>query len=322
MRAALAVTAVLLLAGCGGNVDERVTAASGPIQATEPPPPIVAIDEPAPEMVEWFLHEWGPASDDDPNSVRESCDIILGDSQDDEDADEDGCAPPTPEEREQIARITEQWRTAVEPAPDSPARSVARLELTTGGRAVFVAWRNRAGELCITTQIEDSDGSSGGGGPRGPCVPWERDCEAICVWAEGGGPGEETQRYVLTGLVPSTGELLRVTLAGGAVRTFPLTGPMIRDSERRVVMIELGPRNWRRVELVRDGDVAATAEMPPLQVASEECWDQVGPEPVADDEVDAWLARVDSCVSASMRSDPGWPSGWAGMPAVPVPASP
>jgi len=83
--------------------------------------------------------------------------------------------------------------------------------------------------------------------------------------------------YVLSGTVSRDAEAIRVTVAGGMTATYPLVGPTVLDSDRRVFLLELGVNDWRRLELIRGGAVAATAQMPEFTVAYEDCIDTIGP---------------------------------------------
>jgi len=326
VRAALAAGAVLLVAGCGGNVDERSAAAEERVVLTEAAPPITAIDGPAPEGVEWSLKAELSSPDttnDDTSSdgvhfyLDCGVSVPMDDSEGTQSHEFTECPPPTPEEIEEGRRIEEQWRKAIEPAPGTRPRSVASLSLSDGGRALFVLWRNLAGELCTQTEIEDAEGVGSGGAPSGPCLPKALGCDEVCVDSQGGGPG-----YVLTGLVPADGEAARVTLAGGATRTFPLQGPIVRGTERRVLMMELGERNWRKLEVIRAGNVMATAEMPAFMAVAEDCQAQAEPFPTFEDDVlddeafREWSDGVSSCIRTRL------PLGWEGSFEVRSPLTP
>jgi hypothetical protein len=129
VRTALAVGAVLLLGGCGGNVDERPAATGPPIVATEPPPPITAIDEPAPELVEWSLNAMfsEPITDDDKNENTKAADITVdcatstsigGSTEDESEETTADCPPPlTAEQSEELRQMQKTWRAALSPAP-------------------------------------------------------------------------------------------------------------------------------------------------------------------------------------------------------------
>jgi hypothetical protein len=333
VRTALAVGAVLLLVGCGGNVDERPAATGPPIVATEPPPPITAIDEPAPELVEWSLNAMfsEPITDDDKNENTKAADITVdcatstsigGSTEDESEETTADCPPPlTAEQSEELRQMQKTWRAALSPAPGTHPRSIAELPLTTGGRAVFVTWRNSAGELCTETETE-TDGGGGGGSPSGPCLSagFGLECGQMCVASSGSG-GAEGLQYLLTGLVPAGGEAARVKLAGGAIRTFPLTGPVIPGSGFRALMIELGRRDWRSLELIENGRVTERTEMPAAQAAMEDCMDETPG--VGDEADDVWDQRVTACLRSKIPvgSLDGSSFG-VRIPAVPVESSP
>ena len=166
---------------------------------------------------------------------------------------------------------------------------------------LFIVWRNAAGELCTDVEEQSPDGSRGGGGPGGPCVPSNQTCADVCV--ESGGEGDIGEiRYLLTGFVPTEGDSLRVTLAGGAVRSYPLNGPVVAGTGRRVVMLELGRRDWRRVEVFRGDRLLATQDLSAYMVSFEDCEDEAGPMPIPSSEDDPALKEYEQALDACLRA--------------------
>ena len=171
------------------------------------------------------------------------------------------------------------------PAPGHEPRTIATLPLADGGTASLTAWTTASGALCWQVDAEHAGGGGGGGGPHGPCqdapdpkVPGAPPCDAFCLSSSGSGDGQGPATYVLAGTVPADAEALRVTLEGGAVATYPLTGPAIDGLvDRRVFMLELGTHDWRTLELIRDGAVARTVQMPAEEAAFEDCSKKIGP---------------------------------------------
>jgi len=151
--------------------------------------------------------------------------------------------------------------------------------------------------LCWEADQASPDGS-GGAGPSGPCVeqaqaaypepvsssmPSSRPCAAICLSSDSETRDDGTDVYFLAGTVEPNAEAIRVTVAGGATATYPLNGPTVLDTGRRIFMLELGTRDWRKLELIRGGAVAATSTMPAYVAAFEDCVAQIGTPPVPQD---------------------------------------
>jgi len=308
VRRLCALAAVFVLAGCG-TASQR--AGSGaPVVPDAPAPPIEAADEAPPEDATFFLEmDSGQADSSSGDSatavgINEYCAVIWSDAAG---GDRQDCGPPTPEQEAQARAEERQYEQAIRPAPDSPPRVVARLATT-----VFIAWRNLAGALCWETYADDG----GAVGPGGPCrpSPGEADCAAICLQPDDEGTGDgSVHAYVLGGTVAAGAEALRVTQAGGATATYPLVGPTVRGSDARVFMLELGAHDWRKLELVRGGAVAATQTMPSFEAASEDCGDKIGPMPVPADGADeqagmdalrAYSDELSACVRASGATFP------------------
>jgi hypothetical protein len=197
----------------------------------------------------------------------------------------------------------QRYFDSIRPAPDSPPRVVAKLALRDGGQGLFIAWRNGSGSLCWQVEEQHPD-NGGGGGPAGPCAD-VHGCDAICL--NSGASGIPTD-WMLTGTVAADADELRVTRADGAVVTYPLAGPVLPDSSSRVFMLELGRSDWRKLELVRDGAVVETANMPAAQAVWEVCLDRIGPMPMHPPNADmeamkasqrAYSDQMSACVGAS-----------------------
>jgi hypothetical protein len=207
----------------------------------------------------------------------------------------------TPDDQAVAAEQAQVWLTAVTPAPGSEPRTVAKLTLSSNGVLRFIVWHNAAGELCTDIEEDSPDGSGGGGGPGGPCIPGHPNCGKVCVDSTAEGDIGDLL-YVLTGFVPSDGDSVRVTFRGGAVRMYPLNGPVV-GTDRRVFMLELGRQDWRRVEVFRGDRLLAAEDLPAYLAAYEDCEDKVGPMPIPDTEDDpalkAYEQALDSCLSAA-----------------------
>jgi hypothetical protein len=322
MRFVAGVAAALLLAGCGSAVQS----AGAPVVADTTAPPLTAVDEAPPEDVLWWIqeefppHPTGSSSTDQSGGLNQVCIASVGvdwassgTAAPPAGAMEKPCPEPTPEELAKMVAEERRYHEAIRPAPDSPPRVVAKLALQDGGEELFTAWHNGAGELCWQVDEVTTDGSSGGG-PNGPCVDAQLPatgmdvprCATICL-ASGTTSDSNVSRYVLTGTVAADADALRITRAGGAVITYPLSGPIV-GGERRVFMVELGTNDWRKLELVRDGDVVATEKMPAFMAAYEDCEHSVGPMPQpapnADaqpmlDSMRAYSRQIDACVRTS-----------------------
>jgi len=122
---------------------------------------------------------------------------------------------------------------------------------------------------------------------------------------ESGGDGNvDETRYTLTGFVPSEADSVRVTLAGGAAKGYPLNGPVVEGTTLRVLMLELGHRDWRRVEVFRGQELIAAEDLPAAMVSFEDCEEKAGPMPMPSSEDDpalkAYEQTLDECLRATM----------------------
>jgi hypothetical protein len=294
------VVVALVLCGCG-TVGQRNAVRAAPLAELEPAPPIVAVDEPAPDGVLWFLDS---NFDSNSPSLNEICVQDGADSAGHGSTDE--CPPMTPEQEAQAREQQKEWDDAVRPAPGTAPRTVARLTLSNDATVRFVVWHNAAGELCTDIEEDSPDGSGGGGGPGGPCIPGH-PCGEVCVDSTGSGDlGDLT--YYLTGFVPSEADSVRITLKGGTAKMYPLNGPVVDGTDRRVLMVELGRQDWRRIEAFRGDRLVAAQDLPAYLVAYDDCDEQVGPMPTPTSENDpaleAYNQKLEACLSARLPSGP------------------
>jgi hypothetical protein len=157
----------------------------------------------------------------------------------------------------------EARQDAIRPAPGSPPRIVAELR----GRALLLAWRDRANLLCLrATRLPQ-----GGGSIFGPCVQSDVPCADICLRSDGEGVSRASIEYLLAGTVRRDATALRITRSREAATQYPLRGPIVRGTDRRVFMLDLGRHDWRRLELFRGDAVVAVQAMPEWQAAAEDC---------------------------------------------------
>jgi hypothetical protein len=222
---------------------------------------------------------------------------------------------PTAAQLAQFRAELETRRAAIELAPGSSPRLVARLPLAGGGNALFVAWHNRDGLLCTETQIVDASGGGGGGGASGPCSGTDqgtRHCAALCLASDGAGSDMAHETWVLSGTVAADADSLDVTTSDGATAEYPLTGPVLDGGDRRVFMLELGKTDWRKLTLLRGGRVVDELAMPAFMAATEDCTAKTGPMPppkppatpgsapvVPAAEMQAWKTSFEACVTAT-----------------------
>ena len=286
MRRPLVGAAALVLAGCGaGTSASRHGSAGAPVLPDAPAPAIVSVSEPAPDWLQHLLQpEPSPAGSVASQGTAQFC-FAFGSS--DGSSSSDCSGTPTPEQRARFEAQQKAWREAVALEPGSTPRVVATLPLAGDGTASFTAWTAAGGTPCWATDVEFG-GGGGGGGPAGPCsrLPSAEGaallapCDALCLDSSAGGSSEESETYALAGTVPADADALRVTLAGGAATTYPLSGPLFPGvADRRIFLLELGDRDWRTLELVRGGAVVRTVAMPKMQAAIEDCRAQIGPPP-------------------------------------------
>ena len=112
----------------------------------------------------------------------------------------------------------------------------------------------------------------GGGTPVfGPCVGDDRadPCTALCLVSSGTGD-RSSVRYLLAGIVSRDATALRITTAHTRT-TYPLQGPVLAGTNRRVFMLELGHDDYRVLELLRGASVVDSRSLPVWQAVVEDC---------------------------------------------------
>ena len=292
MRRFLGLAGVIVIAGC-------VTAAgqSGAPVTVAAAPPIVALDEPPPAGVQDLVSLT--------QSSSASSQILVFTSGVDSGTDtlSAGSASTTPTGTQMAAMRTQLQaeRAAIEPAADSPPRTIASLSLGNGGTAFFTVWHDNAGLLCSETDTLDAQGSGGGGGTDGPCIgsiPGAAGCTALCLGTSGGGESAADMGWVLSGTVDAGADALDVTTADGATVEYPLTGPVV-DRNRRVFLLDLGGQGWKTLVLLRNGQVIDKTAQPPSILALEQCETSAGPAPAPPQGMGAWKAALQSCLTGS-----------------------
>ena len=73
--------------------------------------------------------------------------------------------------------------------------------------------------------------------------------------------------YLVSGLVASEADDLRITLDDGQVEDVALTGPVVPGFPKyRVLMLGLGGAQYRRLELRREGKVIAEENVPHAKI--------------------------------------------------------
>jgi hypothetical protein len=277
VRAALILCSVLALSACGSSSKSSQPAETQPAD-TQPsisvPPEIEAIDEPAPDA--GFKMP--------PDDVGSSSTLCLGD------------CPPTPDHAEKFRRMEEEFEQAVQPAKGTEPRAIARLRLTARGptaRARLVAWRNQSDKVCIETEVEDQDSGSSDG-PSGPCVP-ESHCKEICLGLSGDGSGSAL-RYLLSGIVASEADTVRMTLDDGRVVEYRLGGPIVPGfDEYRVFMLDLGRDLDQRLELRRGDKTIAEEKRSPVEIRMMRC-DEDFPPVLPTQDSQGRRSQLDDCV--------------------------
>jgi hypothetical protein len=213
-------------------------------------PPVRAVDAPPPDAVAGLLDaELGVVQSGGGISVTL-----------------DAVCTPSPCTARDVRRMKAQvaeHRDRIRPAPGTSPRTVAELH----GKDLLIAWRNRASQLCLeATRVQ------GGGTPVfGPCVGDDRadPCTALCLVSSSTGD-RSSVRYLLAGTVSGDATALRITTARTRT-TYPLQGPVLAGTNRRVFMLELGHDDYRVLELLRGASVVDSRSLPVWQAAVEDC---------------------------------------------------
>lgn len=256
-RAFVLLCTVLALSACGSSKGSQPAEK----QEVAAPPAIEAIDEPAPDAG----FEMPP---DDVGSS--SAYLCFGDESTTAIPEED--CKPTPDQAEKFRRMAKEFEQAVQPAKGTEPRAIARLRLPArapNAVARLDAWRNQSDKLCIETEVEDESGGSSDG-PSGPCVP-DSPCDKICLSLSASGSGSAS-RYLLSGILASEADTLRMTLDDGRVVDYGLTGPVVPGfPEYRVFMLDLGPDLDQRLELRRDDKTIAEEKRSPIEIKMMRC---------------------------------------------------
>jgi hypothetical protein len=260
-RAFVLPCAVLALSACGSSKGSQPAEEQ---QAAAAPPAIEAIDEPAPEA----------GLEMPPDDVGSSSTYFCSGQEGINPAD----CKPTPDQAEKLRRMDEEFEQAAKPAKGTEPRAIARLRLTARGptaSARLIAWRNQSDKLCFGTEEKDEDGGSTNGA-SGPCVP-DSPCKQICLDLSGSGSGAAT-RYLLSGVVTSEADTLRMTLDDGRVVDYGLTGPLVPGfHEYRVFMLDLGRDLDQRLELRRDDKTIAEEKRSPAEIRLMRCDEDIPP---------------------------------------------
>jgi hypothetical protein len=326
VRLLLGLAAVLVLAGCGAGTGGPGAPGgqSAPAVPVQPAPPIVPLDEAPPAEVTRMLDEELaplPADFGKQGAAGSSSVTFLWAVGTQGPGGPTSTSTPTPAQIAEARRQFDAHREKLEPAPGSSPRAVARLPLADGGDTLFIAWHNRDGLLCTYTNTADA-GGGGGGGAAGPCEGDQQgtQCADVCLASSGTGTNTSAERWVLTGTVPADADALDVTTADGATAEYPLTGPVL-DGDRRVFLLELGAHDWRKLGLVRGGQVVDETTMPAAEAAGEDCNEKVGPMPMpptisatgAPVEQTGAMKAYDAAFQACLAASGAFP----GLPVVP-----
>jgi hypothetical protein len=261
VRGVLILCSVLVLSACGSS-----SKSSQPVEKPQSTTPaaIEAIDEPPSVGLEMPPEDAGSSSTylclgDEGETTAEDC-------------------KPTPDQAEKFRRMEEEFEQAVKPAKGTEPRAIAQLRLPARGptaHARLVAWRNQSDKLCIETEVEDENGGSSDG-PSGPCVP-DSHCNKICLGRSASGLGHAS-RDLLSGVVASEADTLRVTLDDGRVVDYGLTGPLVPGfPEYRVFMLDLGRDLDQRLELRRDDKTIAEEKRSPIEIKMMRCEEDFPP---------------------------------------------
>ncbi|HEX7526055.1 MAG TPA: hypothetical protein VF327_07080 [Gaiellaceae bacterium] len=318
MRLLAGLVAVLVLAGCGAMAG-RSGAPAAPAGRVAVAPPIQAVDEAPPEQVQRVLdYEFAPLPADFGETSSSGTTVWLTlvgvDSLSAGGSSTEISTTPTPAQIATFRAELDARRAAIEPAPGSSPRLVARLPLAGGGNAFFVAWHNHEALLCFETQVAYDPNGGGGGGASGPCAATEQSaphCAALCLTSDGAGSNMADETWVLSGTVAPDADAIDVTTSAGTTAEYPLTGPLIAGGDRRVFMLELGKADWRKLVLLRGGRVVDESTMPAMVAASEDCMGKLGPMPppkppeapgaqiTSPPEMHAWQSSFRQCLTAS-----------------------
>jgi hypothetical protein len=240
LRAVLILCSVLVLSACGSSSKSSQPAATEP--QSKVPPAIEKIDEAAAVPV---------------LTATEFC------------QGSDGRCQPSPDEAERLSN-------AMAPANGATAKGIAELPLSARGpnaRARLIAWKGRSGDLCLETEVQDGNVASLRHA-SGPCV--RTDCKRLCVSVVGTGTSGAPQ--LLSGVVDSKADELRVTYDDGRVVPYGLTGPLVPGFPGyRVFMLDLGRSLYQRLELRLSDKDLAEETLSRAQIQLLRCGEQTPP---------------------------------------------
>ena len=156
-------------------------------------------------------------------------------------------------------------RLALEPAPGSGPSSSPVSAHGGGGNALFVVWHNRDGQLCTETTDQGCEQRRRRRAQTAR-VRRRRRPRPARVALRGVVPllgrlrrHNRRRAWVLAGTVAADADTIEVTTADGQTAAYPLTGPLLAGGDRRVFMLELGKTDWRRLVLIRGGEVVDEA---------------------------------------------------------------
>lgn len=257
------LASLLTLTACGMAEGERAQ----PAGFLEPAPAIESIDEPAPDWPPAEREEQGASSFVALDQETETRLLCRG-------AEPDECKPTSEELAAFRQKVQEQYE-GMRPADGAKPRAIARLmsdDERTRSTARFIAWRAASDELCMQVELGDpGESHSGAFGPFGPCVPWW-PCSQICLDRISNTVGNGVIS-VLGGTVPAEGDELRVVFLDGTTSRYPLSGPLVPGfDDARVFMLDLGDRLHQRLELLEDGKVRASLDVPRREIESQLCF--------------------------------------------------
>jgi hypothetical protein len=152
---------------------------------------------------------------------------------------------------------------AIRPASGTSPRAVAELP----GAGELIAWHNKAAQLCLAGARISGNTTD----VFGPCVADRTNpCTAMCLASDMSAASGAPTTYLLAGTVPRDATALLV----GTSRTrtlYPLRGPLLRGTDRRVFILDLGRDDYRVLELLRGTNVIDSLELPAIQAAFEDC---------------------------------------------------
>jgi hypothetical protein len=283
-RGLLFLCLALIAAGCGSTTNEsaETPADSGLL----PAPPIEEVDEPAPDDVQLTVLDITepPECEKDPTACTEGESVCfeLG-------VDEQGKSWSRDREctAADLDRLRNRTREEVEPAPDAPARIVARLHLSGVRSLELIRWRTRRNDLCFVSRLQP------GGeyfGPMGPCSGDTPSCPAICI-GQAWRPVAQPEDALLYGVVSARAEEIEVALDAGEKRRYPLDGPVVGDSDERVFMVDVGNRTYTNIETFAGGESLARYARPRNEWAYEHCMRRLtGAIPLTKEGQDEWAA--------------------------------